>query len=175
MYCLTTKKTTFMKKLLMVMLALAMTTGAFAQKMWIGGTGSLSASGSASVSLVPTFGYFLTEDISVEGRLNLAFNSSNIGVGLTAIGRYWLPINDKLFYTPGLSLGFSHTSYTNGSNYKTSSFDLGLQVGSFHYKINDAWMLGANFSSLSICNVGKHNNAKFNITTSTNISVNYFF
>lgn len=164
-----------MKKLLMVVLALAMTTGAFAQKMWIGGTGSLSASGSASLSLVPTFGYFLTEDISVEGRLNLAFNSSNIGIGLTAIGRYWLPINDKLFYTPGLSLGFSHTSYTNGSNYKTSSFDLGLQVGSFHYKINDAWMLGANFSSLSVNNLGKGNTAKFNLTTSTNISVNYFF
>ena len=94
-----------MKKLCMIMLALVMTTGAFAQKMWLGGTGSLSASGSASLSLVPTFGYFLTEDISVEGRLNLAFNSSNIGVGVTAIGRYWVPINDKLFYTPGLSFG----------------------------------------------------------------------
>lgn len=34
--------TTFVKKLLMVMLALAMTTGAFAQEMWIGGTTNIS-------------------------------------------------------------------------------------------------------------------------------------
>ena len=62
----------------MIMLALVMTTGAFAQQMWLGGTASVSASGSATLNVAPTFGYFITENISVEGNLGLTFGS---GVG----------------------------------------------------------------------------------------------
>lgn len=163
-----------MKKLAMIILALAMTTGAFAQKMWVGGSASFSASGSASIHLAPTFGYFVTEDISVEGRLNLAFTSSTNTFGLFAIGRYWIPITGKLSYTPGLLLGFDWTSSTH-SSYNDSSFDFGVQIGSFHYKVNENWMLGANFSSFTLNDIGDGSYTHFNLTSATTISVNYFF
>lgn len=163
-----------MKKLCMILLALVMTTGAFAQKMWLGGTASVSASGTATLNMAPTFGYFLAENISVEGKLGLTFGSNLGKYGLTATGRYWLPINEKLSYTPGISLGFgiTHDSYWDST---TTNFDFAIQLGSFHYKVNDKWMLGANFSSFTLNDLGGGNYTYFSLGTSTTISVNYFF
>lgn len=163
-----------MKKFCMIALALVMTTGAFAQKMWLGGTAAVSASGTATININPTFGYFITEDISVEGELGLLFGSNRANYGLTVVGRYWLPISEKLSYTPGLSLGFevAHDSYWDTT---TSNFNIAIQLGSFHYKLNDKWMLGANFSSFTLNDLGGGNYTYFSLGTSTTISVNYFF
>lgn len=163
-----------MKRLCMIMLALVMTTGAFAQQMWLGGTASVSASGSATLNVTPTFGYFITENISVEGNLGLTFGSGVGTYGLTAVGRYWIPINEKLSYTPGLALGYKLTHNSN-LDINVSDFNFAVHIGSFHYKVNDKWMLGANFSSFSLNNIGDGNRTTFSLGTSTTISVNYFF
>lgn len=167
-------KLSIMKKFCMIALALVMTTGAFAQKMWLGGTAAVSASGTATLNINPTFGYFITEDISVEGELGLSFGSNRANYGLTVVGRYWLPISEKLSYTPGLSLGFgvAHDSYWDTT---TSNFNIAIKLGSFHYKLNDKWMLGANFSSFTLNDLGGGNYTYFSLGTSTTISVNYFF
>lgn len=163
-----------MKRLCMIVLALVMTTGAFAQKMWLGGSASFTASGSARVALVPTFGYFVTEDISVEGQLGLSFGSSSSSYGLTAVGRYWLPLTEKLSYTPGLSLGFDLTKYDYVDGLR-SQFDMVFQLGSLHYKVNEQWMLGANFCTFSLNDLFGGMATSFGLSTSSTISVNYFF
>ncbi len=182
-----------MKKFLMIIAALAVATGAFAQqqeqaggevkqtkeagagRMWLGSAVSFSASGAASINITPTFGYFVADNISVEGTLGLGFGSYHGHYGLAATGRYWLPIEDTpLVYTPGVRLGFDIDHYSNIDTTYTD-FSFGVQLGSFHYIINPSLSVSGNICGFSLSNIGKANSTSFDLTTTTTLSLNYFF
>lgn len=166
-----------MKKLLTIIATLAIATGAFAQenKMWLGGSASFSASGTATVSIAPTFGYFVTDDISVEGTMALGFGSHHGSYGINAAGRYWLPIgNTPLVYTPGITLGLDIDHYSN-LDHTTTDFGFGIQLGAFHYRISPKMSVSANLCGFSLRSIGNNNTTNFSLTTATTLSLNYFF
>ncbi len=162
----------------MILLALAMTTGAFAQKMWVGGSLSLSAtSNTHNLDLRPSFGYFVAEQISVEGNINFDFNTTTNNYALVAVGRYWMPITDAVSYTPGVALDFNVVDYDNDySSLKTDfAFGIGLQLGAFNYAVNDNWAVTANFCTLNLNRLFDDAYVNFGLSTSTTLTVRYFF
>ncbi len=169
-----------MKRFLMIIVALALASGAaFAQqqkgKMWIGSSVSFSAQGSANVNIAPTFGYFLADNISVEGTVDLGFASRYGHYGLSALGRYWLPIeNTPLVYTPGARLGFGIEHYSL-LDQTITDFSFGVQLGAFHYVINPSLSVSANLCGFTLSSIGKDNATSFNLSTTTTLSLNYFF
>lgn len=163
-----------MKRLSMILVALVMTTGAFAQKMWVGGSLNLSAtSNTHNIDIRPSFGYFVTEDISVEANLGLDFNNLYDDYGMVAVGRYWLPLTDAITYTPGLALDFNlrDNSYADAD----FNFGLGLQLGAFNYAIDGNWAVSANFCSLNFNRLFNDAYMNFDLSTSTTLTVRYFF
>lgn len=163
-----------MKRLLTIIFALAMTTGAFAQKMWVGGSLNLSGvSNTINVDIAPSFGYFITEEISVEGNLGFNFKDLYDDYGLAAVGRYWLPLTDVITYTPGLVLDFNLRDNSIGDS--AFNFGLGLQLGSFNYAIDGNWAVAANFCSLNFNRLFNDAYVNYNLSTSTTITVRYFF
>lgn len=165
-----------MKRFCMVILVLALASSAFGQKMWVGGSFSLNAgTGSSNLSVVPEFGYFVADDISVEGTLNFNFGNNLSRYGLNAVGRYWLPIVDGvLTYTPGLQLGFDLRHYSNLDT-TNFDFDVALQLGSVSYTLGQGWSLGANFCTLSFADLFDSSVTSFSLSTSTTFVVRYEF
>lgn len=166
-----------MKKLCLIIAALVLSTGAFAQKKWVGGATSISAaSGVAAFEFSPEFGYFVTDDISVEVGLGFGFASSINAFATNVTGRYWVPVTDNLTYTPGLGLGFTHGSADVGiATVKSSVFDVNFYLGAFNYAINDRWAVGANFCSLKLGNIFDHFTPSFGLSSSTVVMVRYCF
>ncbi len=163
-----------MKKLCMILAALAMTTGAFAQQMWVGGSLNLSAtSNTHNLYIRPSFGYFVADNISVEGTLGLDFNNAFNDYGLVAVGRYWMPVSNGISYTPGLAMDFRVRDYEYADS--TFNFGLELQLASFNYSINDRWGVTANFCSLNFGSLFDNAYVNFVLSTSTTLAVRYFF
>lgn len=166
-----------MKKLCILLVALALSVGASAQKKWVGGSTSISAaSGASAFEFSPEFGYFVTDDISVEVGLGFGFASSINAFATNVTGRYWVPVTDKLTYTPGLGLGLTYGSVDVGIDaVKLSVFDVNFYLGAFNYAINDRWAVGANFCSLKLGNIFDHFTPSFGLSSSTVVTVRYCF
>lgn len=162
-----------MKKLCLILAALALSTGAFAQKMWVGGTAAITAhSGASSFNFAPEFGLFVTDDISVEAGLGVGFGKSINNFAADVVGRYWLPMAKGLSYTPGVGLGFGRASV---SGHGTNWFDLNFYLGAFDYQFNENWAVGANFCSLQFGNIFNDFTPSFELSTNTTITVKYCF
>lgn len=162
-----------MKKLCLILAALALSTGAFAQKMWVGGTASVVAlSGATSINVAPEFGLFVADDISVEAGLGAGFGKSINNFAANVVGRYWLPMADGLTYTPGVGLGFGRASV---SGYGTNWFDLNLYLGAFNYQFNENWAVGANFCSLQLGDMFGDFTPAFELSTNTTFTIKYCF
>lgn len=162
-----------MKKFCLVVLALTLVSGAFAQDKWVGGSTSIVATdGSSSFDFVPEFGIFLTDAVSLEAGLGFGVASHHKAFSANVVGRYWLPLTNKLSYTPGVGLGFGHD---NIAGLKVNSFDLNLYLGALNYQLNNKWAAGVNFCSLRLHNIFDHLTPAFALSSSTTVTVKYCF
>lgn len=162
-----------MKKLCLIVMAIALSTGAFAQKMWVGGSTAIVASeGSSSFELAPQFGIFLTDAFSLEAGLGFGTASKVNTLAANITGRYWLPLSGNLSYTPGVGLAMNHG---NVGGLKDTWFDLNLYLGALNYQFNSKWAAGVNFCSLRLGNVFNNLRPSFSLSSSTVVTVKYCF
>lgn len=166
-----------MKKLCLILAALALSTGAFAQKMWVGGAldGTIRKNVS-TLYIAPEFGYFLTDNISVEGGLGLGFGYEISNFQLNAAGRYWFSLTDDINYNPGVCLQLNHGALdVLGERVSNTAFDVLFQVGSFDYAVADNWSVRFNFCQISLNSLFNKPSAEFSIKTEGTVTIKYYF
>lgn len=166
-----------MKRICLVLAFLAISTGAFAQKMWVGGAlaGTIEKSRS-SFYVAPEFGYFITDNISIEGGIGLGRTSDLTNIHFNATGRYWFSVTDDINYNPGVCLQINHgIAEVLGDKYTNTGVDVLFQVGSFDYTITDDWSVRLTFCQLSLNSLFDNPNAEFSIKIESAVTVKYYF
>ncbi len=166
-----------MKKLCILLAALALSVGAFAQVKWVGG--GLDATFSKDNSkfyIAPEFGIFVTDNISVEGAAGLGFTSGLTDYKLAATGRYWFDPTDDFSYAPGIRLELNHGVVNlAGEKYGQTGFDVIFQIGVFDYKIAPNWSVRFNFCEVSLNRLFDRPQAKFALKTEGSVAIKYHF
>lgn len=166
-----------MKRICLVIAFLAISTGAFAQKMWVGSAlaGTIEKSRS-SLYVAPEFGYFITDNISIEGGIGLGRTSDLTNLHFNATGRYWFSVTDDINYNPGVCLQINHgIAEVLGDKYTNTGVDVLFQVGSFDYTITDDWSVRLTFCQLSLNSLFDNPNAEFSIKIESAVTVKYYF
>ena len=125
----------------------------FAQSdLYVSGTlGFASISGGdadgTAYNFSPSVGYFLTDNIALEGSLSYGNaggdNSSSFGIGAGA--RYFLAPASQFSLT--LGAGLNYNSQESGEDSKLNTFTIAVAPG-VNYFVSDAFALRASFGSL---------------------------
>ena len=173
------KKMTF---LFVVMAMFALTTSAQKkEQMYVGGTLGLAVHTSAAKGysntnsmfyIAPEFGYFVADRIKVGVELAYSVSAGSHSLLLLPNVAYYLPIVDKLYYTPQLSVGggFDATSgHTNGA------FDLILNVAALEYQPVQNMAISLSLIDLSYSRSNKVNGIGFNFLASPTVGFRYYF
>ena len=166
-----------MKKLCILLVALALSVGASAQKKWVGG--GLDATfnkNASSFYIAPEFGYFVADNISVEGAVGLGFASGLTDYKAAATARYWFDATDDICYAPGVRLELNHGVVdVLGETYGKTGFDVVLQLGVFDYEITPNWSVRFNFCDLSLNRLFDKPQAQFSLKTEGSVAIKYYF
>lgn len=166
-----------MKKLCVLLAALAISTGAFAQKMWMGGAlaGTIEKSRN-SFYFAPEFGYFLADNISLEGSIGWGQTSDLTNILFNVTGRYWFSVNDDINYNPGVCLQVNHgIAEVLGDKYSNTGVDILFQLGSFDYAVADDWSVRLTFCQLSLNSLFDNPNAEFSVKIESAVTIKYYF
>lgn len=169
--------------LLTTIIALSVST-ANAQKkgdMYAGGNikVTLSTSGSNGYmstgtyfSIAPEFAGFIADKVKIGGEISYEVSSKAHVVGIAPNVAYYLPIVEKLYYTPQLSLGGAFGVY---SGYTAGIFTMTLGIGSFEYKPIEKLGVSISLVNMSYYLIDKTNSLNLNLFSSPTIGFHYYF
>ena len=173
------KKITFM---FVVMAMFALTSSAQKkEQMYVGGTLGLAVHTSAAKGysntnsmfyIAPEFGYFVADRIKVGAELGYSVSSGTHSLMLMPNVAYYLPIVDKLYYTPQFSVGggFDATSgHTNGV------FAFSLSIAALEYQPVQNMAISLSLVDLSYSRASKVNGIGFNFLASPTVGFRYYF
>jgi hypothetical protein len=173
------KKMTF---LFVVMAMFALTTNAQKkEQMYVGGTLGFStqtyfAKGYSSTgcmfSVAPEFGYFVADRIKVGAELEYGISGGTHTLLVMPNVAYYLPIVDKLYYTPQFSIG---GGFGAGSGYINGAFAFSLNIGALEYQPVQNMAISLSIVDLSYAYVNKTNGLGFNFLTSPTVGFRYYF
>jgi opacity protein-like surface antigen len=110
-----------------------------------------------NVTFSPAFGYFVTENMALGGRLNVESGKQELGsaeaktsaFGLEVFGRYyWTPASQfSLFGELAVGFGTDKDENAFGAETKTNTFGINAGVG-VNYFISNDWALEAKWAGL---------------------------
>lgn len=173
------KKMTF---LFVVMAMFALTTNAQKkEQMYVGGTLGFStqtyfAKGYSSTgcmfSVAPEFGYFVADRIKVGAELEYGISGGTHTLLVMPNVAYYLPIVDKLYYTPQFSIG---GGFGAGSGYINGAFAFSLNIGALEYQPVQNMAISLSIVDLSYAYANKTNGLGFNFLTSPTVGFRYYF
>ena len=123
-------------------------------------------------SVAPEFGYFVTDKVKIGGEISYEVSSNAHAIVLVPNISYYLPIVDKLYYTPQLCIGGGIGIYFG---YVASVFTLSLNLGSFEYKPIEKLGISACLVNLNYNLIDKTSSVNFNILYSPSIGFHYYF
>lgn len=175
-----------MKKITILFVAVAamFASAASAQQkddMYVGGTlgfgvSSIGTNGymstSASFNVAPEFGYFIADNIKIGVELAYGVSGGTHSLMLMPNAAYYLPIVDKLYYTPQLSVG---GGFGANSGYTAGSFALSLNLASLEYKPVENMAISIGLVNLNYVRMEKTNNVGFGFLTSPSVGFRYYF
>ena len=157
-----------MKKLLTLVAALLLSTGAFAQEkgdMAVNGTAGFSLTiyggeAYAGFLLNAGFTYFVIDNLGVSLSASIEEHFH-----LTPSATYFMPLTERLYYTPTVSLDFLIKS--------PIGFGISLEYAAFEYRLNDHWALNTSLGELSLAFSGG-TTVGLNINTGSALGVWYY-
>ena len=173
------KKMTF---LFVVMAMFALTTSAQKkEQMYVGGTlgftvqnysaAGYSSSG-ASFSIAPEFGYFVADKIKVGAELGYSVSGGSHTLLVMPNVAYYLPIVDKLYYTPQLSIGGGVVAASGHAN---GAFALSLNLAAIEDQPVKNIAISLGLVDLSYTRANKTNGVGFYFLTSPTVGFRYYF
>ena len=169
--------------LFVAVMAMCVSTASAQQKgeMYVGGTlgfsvASVGANGhmstGTSFSVAPEYGYFVADNIQVGVALEYGFSGGTHTMLIAPNIAYHLPIVDKFYYTPQLSIG---GGFGADSGYTAGVFDLSLELAAFEYKPVENMGITMSLVNLEYARVEKANSVGFNFLTSPSVGFRYYF
>ena len=180
-----------MKKLLLTAIALMVVMGAFAQQkgdIYIGGnlgvgvTSTIMESESATAvefTIQPNMGYFVADKFMIGFGLGYSILGGDGTTHTLTLGpklSYFVPLCDKLYYTPSLDILFC-CAVLDG--YSIPGFGLGANIVGFEYQPTEHIGLSASLLSLDYVMLSKNgltlNTVDFGLTLSPSIGFKYYF
>ena len=140
-------------------------------------------------NIAPSFSYFVIDNLEVSAGLDYSMSTSydetnkdntyTTNIALFTLGaNYYIPIADKLYYTPGISFGFgggSEIEKTDGTKYTVKrpfDFAFTMDFGKFEYKPMDCLGITANIFNLAVCYSSVYTGVEGLKTSTTDLSVN---
>lgn len=139
----------------------------FGVSSW-GGGGHMS--NSVSFSIAPEFGYFVADNIKIGAEVKYSTSASHSFHVMPNVA-YYLPIVDKLYYTPQFSVG---GGFQNGGD--TGIFAMSFDIASLEYRPVENMALSVGLVNLDYTCAGKYSNSVwFNLLTSPKIGFRYYF
>lgn len=175
-----------MKKFTILLVAvLAMSAiSASAQKkddIYVGGTlgfsvSSISSNGyrssGASFSITPEVGFFVRDNIKVGASLAYSISGGTHTLLLMPNLAYYLPIVDKLYYTPQFSIGGGFGAY---SGYAAGAFALSLNIAALEYKPVENMAISMSLVNFDYTLMDSSNGISFGFLTSPTVGFRYYF
>lgn len=152
---------------------------------YLGGTLGLGVSSSGSngymhtstaFNIAPEVGFFVIDNLKLGANLEYAYTSSS-GVNslvITPNVSYYLPIVDKLYYTPQVSIG-GGMGFENGG-YVDGVFYLSFNLLSLEYKATKNFALSMNLVDIDYSMIGGHyDSVYFHLLNRPSVGVRYYF
>ena len=169
---------------LLVMAMALLTTTANAQKKgesYVGGNlkVALSASGSNGYmstgtyfGIAPGFGHFIADNVKVGGEIAYEVSSNAHVIAISPNIAYYLPITNKLYYTPEVCIGGGVGIY---SGYVASIFSLTLNLATFECKPTESMGVAISLINLNYNLIDRTNSINVNALYSPTVSFKYYF
>lgn len=175
-----------MKKslLLLATILTLLTSTSYAQKRGEAYTGgnlkfALSSSGSNGYmntgtyfGIAPEFGYFVTDRVKIGAEISYEVSSNAHVVALIPNIAYYLPIFEKLYYTPQLNIGGGVGIY---SGYEAGIFTIALDLATFEYRPIEKLGISISLINLNYNLIDKTKSFNFNVLYSPSIGFHYYF
>lgn len=92
------------------------------------------------------FSYFVVDGLSIGASIGFSSVTNNNTIIIAPELRYYLPITDNFYYTPGVMAGLASISTDEESR---NGFAFGVALAGFEYKISSRLSLSADILSLS--------------------------
>lgn len=111
--------------------------------MWLGGEVTFGAMSARDITLGPSFGIMLNENMGVGGTLTFSTGNNSNAWGIEPYFRYYIPIIDKFAFYGDAFLGFGggdNIADADGGEYNW--FDIGARVG-LQFWFTPRWSLAA--------------------------------
>lgn len=173
------KKITFM---FVVMAMFALTANAQKkEQMYVGGTLGFAVQNQSvkdysatatAFSIAPEFGYFVADNIKVGAELDYSISGGSHTFLVMPNVAYYLPIVDKLYYTPQFSVGGGLGA---ASGYTKGAFALSLNVASIEYQPVENMAISMSLVDLSYAYMAKVNGVGFSFLASPKVGFRYYF
>jgi outer membrane protein len=127
--------------------------------MFLSGTFSYESSKtgdlkSNDLEFSPAFGYFLTDNIALGGRLNVSSGENEAetktsGFGLDVFGRYYMTPASKFSLFGEAAVGFGSTKVEPAAGGETTSKTFGVNLGlGVNYFLSSNWAIEAGWAGL---------------------------
>jgi hypothetical protein len=138
-----------MKKLFVLVAGLLIGVTLFSQEtnytptMWLGGEITFGALSGRDVTLGPSFGLMITDQIGAGATLLYSTGNNSNEWGLELYGRYYLPIAEQFYFFGDAFLLFGGGDpNTTVDNNEYNRFDLGARIG-LQYWFTPQWSMAA--------------------------------
>jgi hypothetical protein len=122
--------------------------------------------------IAPEFGYLVADRVKIGGKIGYEVSSNAHAVTLTPNIAYYLPIIDRLYYTPQLNIGGGVGVY---SGYVAGIFTLDMELVSFEYRPTERTGISTSLASLNYNLIDRTNSFNFSILYSPSIAFHYYF
>lgn len=148
---------------------------------YLGGTLGLGVSSSGSngymhtsteFNIAPEVGFFVIDNLKLGAKLEYAVSSSRHTFTFAPNASYYLPIVDKLYYTPQLSIGGGFGVLSGNTQ---GVFDLSLNMLALEYKATDNIALSMSLVDLNYRMIGDTNKVDFHLFNTPSVGVRYYF
>ena len=150
---------------------------------YLGGTLGLGVSSSGSngymhtsteFNIAPEVGFFVIDNLKLGAKLEYAVSSSRHTFTFAPNASYYLPIVDKLYYTPQLSIG-GGMGIENGG-YVDGVFCVSFNLLSLEYKATKNFALSMNLVDIDYCMIaGHYDSVYFHLLNRPSVGVRYYF
>lgn len=174
-----------MKKITLLLAVMAMFAfTANAQKkgqMYAGGTLGFGvttnatkgySSTGASFNIAPEFGYFFMDNLKVGAELAYGVSGGSHSLLINPNVAYYLPIIDKLYYTPQFAIGGGLRANSGSTS---GAFALSLQLAAIEYQPLKNMAFSLSLVNFSYSRYFKNNNVHFGFLTSPSVGFRYYF
>ena len=142
-----------MKKILVIFVGLLIISSVFAQDentssgdsplMWLGGEVTFGAMSDRDITLGPSFGILLNDNMGVGGTILFSTGNNSNAWGIEPYFRYYLPIVDKFAFFGDAFVGFGgEDNDTNTDGNEHNWFQVGARVG-LQFWFTPKWSLAA--------------------------------